>query len=104
MREIRLLPIAQNDLESAVMYTRFVLKAPKAARNLHESIIGCLEQVAELPEIGKVYDKPQLETEPIRQILVEKYRVFYTFNETELTVLRIFHTRQDIDEFSLDNF
>ena len=104
MRGISFSPIAQRDLESALIYIALILKSPRASKGLRKSIMSRLEQASDLPEIGRIYEEVQLETEPIRRLLVEKYWVVYTYTDTSLTVLRIFHTNQDIDEFSLENF
>lgn len=102
-RNIVFRPIAQRDFDSAIIYIALILKSPKAARDSRNGIIDGIKRAAELPEMGRLHSERRLEIEPIRSLLIKNYRVFYTYDNDELVVLRIFHTMQDIDEFSLEN-
>lgn len=94
-------PRAKRDLESAVIYIGEVLDSPEAARKLARSVFDTLELVCSTPRMGMVFEDASLENRVYRWILVDKYRLFYTFENETVTVWRILHCQQDIDDFAL---
>ena len=54
-----------------------------------------------MPTLGRPFIDESLSRRDIRSWLVGNYRVFYTYDEEFLTVRRVIHTRQDIDDFAL---
>ena len=100
MRKILIRPRAQLDLESLFVYRAFELMEPQAAQELIDAIYEAFERAAELPEAGRLFDSEDLER-GYRRILVKSYWVYYTFDDESLTVWRIFHTRQDIDNYTI---
>jgi len=97
MREVRIRPRAQLDLDSIYSYITLVLGAPKAASSLVEKLYVAIERAAQLPESGTVFSAPEL-SQTYRRILVKNYWVYYTHDENTLTVWRIFHTSRDIED------
>lgn len=93
-------PRAAFDLESIVIYVGEVLKSPKSARNLYMGIREKVMDLCRIPTIGRVFRDDLLGRE-YRYFLHENYRIFYSYDEETLTVWRIVHTRQDIDDFAL---
>lgn len=103
MREVRIRPRAQLDIESAFIYIAQELHEPKAARNLADELFDTFDRLADMPSLGRVIADEELERE-YRRTLVQNHWIYYTFDETTLTVWRVFHTRQDIDNYSIAAF
>ena len=100
MREVCIRPRAQLDIESAYIYRAVELKAPQAAQTLVDELYDTFDLLAELPEIGMRFSDDSLERD-YRRKLVGKHWVYYTFDDTQLVIWRIFHVRQDVDNYSL---
>ena len=92
MREPIYRPRAAFDLESIIIYVGEVCRNPAAARQTYTSIKAAVKELCAMPTLGR---------RDIRSWLVGNYRVFYTYDEEFLTVRRVIHTRQDIDDFAL---
>ncbi|HIT44768.1 MAG TPA: type II toxin-antitoxin system RelE/ParE family toxin [Candidatus Aphodovivens excrementavium] len=94
-------PRAAHDVESAVVYVGEVLGKPKAAKKLYEDIIVQIEQLRLFPELGRLFSDSILEGRGYRSFLVGRHRIFYSFDEEALTIWRVVHVRQDIDDYAL---
>ncbi|MEG0476360.1 MAG: type II toxin-antitoxin system RelE/ParE family toxin [Raoultibacter sp.] len=92
---------AQRDLESLVIYIGEVLGSPQSARRIHDALLEAIETLRQLPNLGKPFYDERLTRNDYRSFLVENYRIFYSFNETTVTIKRILHTRQDSDTYAL---
>lgn len=100
MRSVSLRPRAQLDLESIYTYIALDLGSIQAADAPIEAIYDAIEQVAELPELGRVFGSDDLEHEH-RRILRKNYWIYYTHDAHTLTVWRVFHTLQDVPTSTL---
>lgn len=100
-RQIRYRPRAAIDLESAVVYLGEVCNAPQAAKRLYDDITHALEQLRDLPTMGKPFLDDRLDRKLYRTWLVGNYRIFYSFDIEWITVWRIVHTSQDIDDYAI---
>ena len=100
MREVALRPRAAHDLESIYLYGALVLHEPQAASRLVDQLYEAFERLAEFPQMGEACDWPELENR-YRRFLVGKHWVYYTFDDDALTIWRIFHAAEDIDDFAL---
>ena len=103
MREVRLRPRAQLDIESIFIYIALEGGAPKAAQATVDSLYDAFERIADLPESGMRLSNEDLEND-YHRTLVKQYWVYYTFDDATVTIWRIFHTRQDIDTITLVDF
>lgn len=101
MRTIRYRPRAAFDLESIVVYLGEVQHAPAVAKHLYEELINTVASLSELPTLGKPFFDEAFDRKAFRSFLVSDYCVFYTFGNEALTVWRVIHTRQDIDDYAL---
>ena len=99
MLDIKLRPRAQLDLESTYIHVAVVLKSPHAADKLLERLYEAFERLAEFPDIGKNLEDSEL-SRPYRQFLCGSSWICYTHDENALTIWRIFHTSQDIDDYT----
>ena len=100
MRDVLFRPRAQLDLESIFIHIDLELDAPQAARDTVDAIYAAIENVADMPTLDMSFSCDDLERE-YRRTLAKNYWVYYTFDDTSVTVWRIFHTRQDIDTQTL---
>ena len=101
MREINYRPRAAYDVESIISYRGAVLNAPQSARDWYEMLKSTLEFLCDQPELGRVFDDDRLRVKNRRSYLLDQYRIFYSYDEKVLTVWRIVHVRQDIDDYAL---
>ena len=100
MREVRIRPRAQLDLESIFVHIAVTLGSPMAAQGILDELFDSFERAAEMPTLGMAFSSEDLARD-YRRILVKNYWVYYDFDDERLTVWRIFHTRQDIDTYTL---
>lgn len=99
MREVDIRPRAQLDLESIFIHIAITLDSPKAAQNILNELYDSFDRIAEMPTLGMAFSSDDLEKD-YRRMLVKNYWVYYTFDDTQVIVWRIFHTRQDIDTYT----
>ena len=101
MRSVDLRPRAAYDIESIVTYIAIVLKAPRAAEDWYADLRTTLDLLCEQPEIGREFCDEHLHIQQRRTFLVGNYRLFYSFNAEHLTVWRVLHTSQNMDDYAL---
>lgn len=94
-------PRATFDLESMVVYVGDVLGMPQSAKQLYKNIVDGVAMLCDMPTIGRPFFDDALERKNYRTHLIGQHRIFYTFDEDTLTVWRVIHTRQDIDDYAL---
>lgn len=104
MLELRYRRRALLDLESIAIYLGEALGLPNVARQTITDIQKALERLCEFPDLGKPHSDNSLEGQGYKTYIVDNYRIVYTHNVSELVVWRIFHVRQDIDEFTFVTF
>ena len=104
MLELRYRRRALLDLESIAIYLGEALGLPNVARQTVADIQQALERLCEFPDLGKPHSDNSLEGQGYKTYIVGNYRIVYTYNVSELVVWRIFHVRQDIDEFAFVTF
>ena len=101
IRHVRYRPRAAVDLESAVVYLGEVRQAPQAAKRLFDGITQALANLCAMPTMGKPFSDDNLDRKMYRTWLVGHHRIFYSFDDEWLTVWRIVHTSQDIDNYAI---
>lgn len=99
MLDVALTPRAQLDLESIYLYIAVVGAAPKAADSLIEGLYAEIDRLAEFPELGHNFTNEAL-ARPYRRMLCRSYWIYYYVEHETLTVVRVFHTSQDIDDYA----
>ena len=89
------LPIAVKDLEEIVDYN---------LRENNERIIEIVDQIEErisdlslFPEMGRIPDNNRLKNLGYRLLLVDKYIVFYVFQNEIVQIRRIIHGKRKYD-------
>lgn len=94
-------PRASFDLESIVIYVGEVLGMHQSAKRLFHDVVEEVNALCDMPHIGRPFFDEALERKNYRTHLVGQHRIFYSFDKETLTVWRIVHTRQDIDDYAL---
>ncbi len=70
---------AENDLDDIIAY---ILKSSlQYAKTLFENIIESIEYLKQFPKIGRKV--PESKNPRDREILIQKYRIIYHYNEEE---------------------
>ena len=103
MLDVAIRPRAQLDLESIYLHIAVALGSPQAAADIMEALYRAIERVAELPGLGEPFESERLER-AYRRTLAKSYWIYYSVEDERLTVWRVFHTRQDIDDATLVEF
>ena len=101
MREIVWRPRAAADLDGILVYIVLELCSPDAAQSCSDAIFAAVERVALFPESGRVFLDEDL-ARPYRRVLAKNYWIYYSFDDTTLTVWRVFHVTQDHDAYGFE--
>ena len=88
MRQIRWATEAADQLEAAVKHIQ--QDNPTAARNVAQTVIGRIEQLAAFPGLGRPG-----EVKGTRELVSPPYVVVYRSTEEVVEVLHIWHGAQD---------
>lgn len=104
MLELEWRPRAHLDRESIAIYLGVECGSPQAALSTIETIDAAIERVRAFPDSGGRFRLDALDHREYRTVLAGKYTIYYRYNETILTIYRILHQRQDIDDYSLVDF
>lgn len=94
-------PRASYDIESIVVYIGQVLDSPNAARAWYERLRDTVALLCETPDLGRPFEDDRLAFKDRRSFLVGKYRLFYSYSADTLTVWRVVHSSQDMDDYAL---
>ena len=103
-RQIEFRRRAAFDVESVVVYLGEVRRNPKAAKKFYAQLTKTLQLLAETPATGKPFSDEVLDNETMRWHSSGRYKIFYTFDAETLTVWRVLHDRQDLDDFAILEF
>ena len=101
MLELAWRPRAHLDRESIAIYLGVECGNPHAALAAMEKIDRAITRARELPDAGGRHYAPLLEHAEYRTALANPYTIYYRFDESTLTVYRILHQHQNIDDYTL---
>ena len=93
-------PRAHLDRESIAIYLGVECDNPDAALAAMRKIDQALQRVRELPDSGGHYYREGLDNHDYRTVLANPYTIYYRYDATALTVYRILHQRQDLDDYT----
>ena len=93
-------PRAHLDRESIAIYLGVECGNPQAALRAMRSIDAVIERVRELPDSGGRFFSEGLDRREYRTALANPYTVYYRYDNETLTVCRVLHQRQDIDDYT----
>jgi toxin ParE1/3/4 len=69
--------------------------SPAIARRFITRIFDKIDQLSEYPQSGKPV--PEFNDNTIRELLLNKYRIIYQFNNVQINILRIIHGARLLD-------
>ena len=69
--------------------------SPVIARRFITRIFDKIDQLSEYPQSGKPV--PEFNDNTIRELLLNKYRIIYQFNNGQINILRIIHGARLLD-------
>ena len=69
--------------------------SPAIARRFITRIFDKIDQLSEYPQSGKPV--PEFNDNTIRELLLNKYRIIYQFNNGQINILRIIHSARLLD-------
>lgn len=95
MHKIEYLPIAEEDITSAVNYISFALDAPKAARELLKELHETVLLISEFPYSCELYKTSRPLEEEIRKVPVKGYVLYYAVFQDRVEIRRFLHGRRD---------
>ncbi len=90
---VRLLPIAEDDLNEIVDYIS--VDNPRATEKLLNHIVKNLGYLTIHPYLGKTPDEIGVARMGYRFLVVENYLIFYTIEENTLLIHRVLHGARD---------
>ena len=93
--KLKYTPEAIRDLQEIRDYIGKVLRNPRAAKRMIESILGQCGSLKEYPELGiSIRGRLDEETD-LRYLICEKYLAFYRIAEDRIQVIRVLDGRTD---------
>lgn len=94
--QVRLLPVAEEDLDEIVGY--IALDDVEAALKVADRIEASLERLSSFPRLGRVPRDSDLREAGYRYVVIEEWLAFYTIEKRTVFVHRILHGRRDHKE------
>ena len=95
-RQIRLLPVAEEDLDEIVAYV--ALDNLQAALKLADRIEADLEKLSSFPELGRIPRDSDLREAGYRYLVIGDHLAFYSMEGRTVIVHRILAGRRDYKE------
>lgn len=92
------------DRESIALYLGFERQNPAAALSVIKGIDSAIARIREIPDSGGRFRIDQLRHKEYRTVLAGKYTVYYRYDNEAVTIYRILHQRQNIDDYALIDF
>ncbi|MBQ7116629.1 MAG: type II toxin-antitoxin system RelE/ParE family toxin [Clostridia bacterium] len=88
---------AKEDLREIYTYISEELCEPQIAKKIRESLKSKIYSLQQFPNRNPINDEPLFKARGIRALIAERYRIFYTVNESDSSVmiLRVISTRRD---------
>ncbi|RKQ28676.1 type II toxin-antitoxin system RelE/ParE family toxin [Oceanobacillus halophilus] len=102
MHQLRINPIAKQDLHDIKEYITKEFDDPTAAVDVITNIMGCYGKLEEFPELGiELSSKIEIPTD-YRYLICGKYIVFYKNDEVYVSIYRILYSRRDYVKILFD--
>ncbi|MDD4509478.1 MAG: type II toxin-antitoxin system RelE/ParE family toxin [Oscillospiraceae bacterium] len=95
MHKIKYLPIAEEDLSSAVKYLAETLSAPKAAAELLDELDETVNRLAQFPYAHELYRTDRPMKDEIRKVPIKDFVLYYTVLQDCVEIHRFLHGRRD---------
>ena len=83
--------IATEDLRKITDYISYVLLNPNASEKLVYEFLDALERISLFPLSCSLVQNELIKEQGLRKLIVQKYILFYKFEENEIRVVRILY-------------
>ena len=83
--------IATEDLRKITDYISYVLLNPSASEKLVYEFLDALERISLFPLSCSLVQNELIKEQGLRKLIVQKYILFYKFEENEIRVVRILY-------------
>ena len=83
--------IATEDLRKITDYISYVLLNPSASEKLVYEFFDALERISLFPLSCSLVQNKLIKEQGLRKLIVQKYILFYKFEENEIRVVRILY-------------
>lgn len=100
LRELRWRPRAHLDRKSIAIYLGIECGVPRVAAETIARIDKPLGRVRLFPDSGGRFRDSLLARKEYRTACAHPYTIYYTFDESTITVYRILHQRQYLDDYA----
>lgn len=102
MYNLRINPIAEQDLSNIKQYITKELDNSNAALDVIRNIINCYEKLKEFPKLGiNLSSKLNIPTD-YRYLICGNYLVFYKIDNEYVSIYRIIYSRRDYVKLLFD--
>lgn len=101
MRRVEWRPRADIDRQSIAIYLGVECGNKQAALSAMKRIDSAIERIQVLPDSGGRFCHRMLENREYRTVLANPYTIFYLFDDECVTIYRVIHQRQNIDDYAL---
>ncbi len=78
------------------IYTYIALDSPAYAKRMVDRLTRRSEQITHFPFSGRKV--PEYESENIREVIENPYRIIYHIKQKQINILAVIHTARNIDE------
>lgn len=98
MKNIIIQPSAEHDLFEQWSYID--RDNPEAADHFTEQAMETFRFIAKMPLIGTLYESPHPQLHSLRKFPMqgfEQHLIFYLSREDSIEIIRVLHTKRDID-------
>ncbi|MBQ4515007.1 MAG: type II toxin-antitoxin system RelE/ParE family toxin [Anaerolineaceae bacterium] len=88
---------AENDIDEIVKHISVVLSNPEAAEKFLADLEQKLEQLCEMPKMGKIVENEFNKRKDFRRVIINNYDLYYFINDEDriINVLRVVSARRD---------
>jgi addiction module RelE/StbE family toxin len=95
--DLKIMPLAEEDLDGIFDYIANTLEAPVAANRLMMAIEKAMQSPRTSPRIGPKCRDEALNKKGYRKLIVDDYIAFYLVNDEErtVTVMRVIYGRRN---------
>jgi Plasmid stabilization system protein len=93
MAQVRWTVQALDDLEAICLF--IARDAPHVAAVFADRAFRATDRLVQHPRLGRIV--PELESEPIREIILGHYRIIYRIREEEVQVVTVHHGARLLD-------
>lgn len=97
--EIKYMPSFSEEIIEILLYINHKLNNKKAAENLYENVIDAILERSQNPTSFEIYRVSKILTKDWYRIYVKNYTIFYSVENSIMTVAHILYSKRDLTKF-----